>query len=1044
VSAADGLTVGAAVTLDAIIGLCHTADSNAPTYSNQAASDDSTTASSSFAALARHLLYVASHQVRGVGSWAGNVMLACHYHDFTSDVFVVLAGLGATVDVIREGETLNGVPLPVLYDMAAANDASIILTTLHVPALWGKSSTDKAWDAVDTFKVALRHENSHAIVNASFHLALQTPSAGAAPVCTDASIVYGGVGKELFVAKNLQTALSGSTLNQATLTAAFAALTKDIDTVGDSAFFDSTPAERRQMAAQYLYKFFLRAVGASGAMASGATRYLRPVSSGAQAYSPDTDEYPVSEAIPKLTAYLQTSGEAIYPSDTAVAADVLHGALVHTTQPLGTLKAIDTTAAAAMPGVVRIITAADIGPDGQNCVSTDPTEPLLVPVGGEVSCTGQQVALVVAETEQQARQAAWAVSLEFDAPAAGTSPIFTIEQATAAGSFFKPTPDNPYPTEFKVGDVDSGMAAAATTVSGVVETRGQRHFYMESQTAVARPTEDGGLVLTAGTQWPQMTQQTAAGVTGLSLADVEVKVPRVGGAYGGKITRCLPIHGVAALAAFVLNKPVSVHEERRKDMETTGSREAMRAPFRAGVDAKGVLTALEVDYSINSGYTIDASFGDITAAMTQADGCYNHTNLLFTGTVCKTNLPTSTSMRAPGSVHAVYVMESVMEYLAWQAKMDPVALREANFYAQGDTTPYGQTLKYVSLPTVWEQLKAKVNYEQAVSDVAAFNAANRWRKRGISMIPNKYGIGINFYQAGVNIRLYPGDGSVQLNHSGCELGQGINTKVAQAVAYALDCPLTSIKVSATDTDKVPTSTPTGGSGTSETTVQAALDACATMNARLKSIRADNPSATWAEIVSKAYQTGVDLMANGWYYGPGQPSGGPYDFTYFVYCAAYTLTEVDVLTGAVEILHTEILFDSGVSLNPDVDIGQVEGAFIMGTGMFLTEQQVIDTETGRLLSAGTWHYKPPGSLDIPQVLNVTMLKDAPNPVGILSSKASGEPPYALSNAVHFSVRAACAAARADAGDTSWVELPVPASPADIMAACGTSEAALVLS
>jgi len=474
-----------------------------------------------------------------------------------------------------------------------------------------------------------------------------------------------------------------------------------------------------------------------------------------------------------------------------------------------------------------------------------------------------------------------------------------------------------------------------------------------------------------------------------------------------------------------MNKTVHVRLDRTADLDTVAGREALNATYTVGFDSTGVITALQMQMYNDSGYIIDTSFGDIDMSQLWADNCYYIANYESLATVCKTNKPTTTSMRAPGVVQSVFVMETVIEHVASELGMSPMDVRQANFYHVGNTTPYGQTIKYMSLPTIWSDLQTAANYKTTLAAVQAFNKANRYRKRGISVTPIKYGIGDNGYNTSCMIRVYPEDGTVNVTHGGVEVGQGINTKVAQVVAAELQCDLSLVRVTATSTDAIPTNSCTGGSGTSETCCAAALDACKILNTRLADLRKAMPKSTWAEIVASAAGQLINLSSQGWY-NPSPSSSAAQEFTYYVWAAAQSVVEIDVLTGQLEILSSYVYYDCGQSLNPDIDVGQIEGAFIMGVGYFFTEQTVYDDTTAKFLSTGTWNYKPPFPLDIPQTFNVTLLADAPNPVGILRSKATGEPPYSLANSVYFAVRHALAAARTDAGLSGWFEMPVPAT------------------
>jgi xanthine dehydrogenase/oxidase len=430
--------------------------------------------------------------------------------------------------------------------------------------------------------------------------------------------------------------------------------------------------------------------------------------------------------------------------------------------------------------------------------------------------------------------------------------------------------------------------------------------------------------------------------------------------------------------------------------------------------------------------------------MAWADNAYYFPNYASTSQVVCTNLPPNTSMRAPGVVQSQFATESMIGAVADSLGLAAEEVQQRNFYTQGQTTPYGQQLKYFSLPAVWKGLKESGNGTMDVAgmraDAAAFNKGNRWRKRGVSMTPVKYGIGLSGYSMGCTARAFA-DGTVQITHGGCEIGQGIHVKVAQAAAYAIGCKLDLISVEATNTDQVANSTGTGGSGTSESCCNAALVCCGNLMKQMAPYMAAAGN-DWVKACGAAYASSAGkgaLSAEGWSAPSEQPGN---TFTYFVYAAAVSEVEVDILTGEHTVLSSSINYDCGKSLNPAVDIGQIEGAFIMALGYF-TSEQVVNDSKGLLLSSGTWEYKPPSAFDIPLKFNVSFLRDAPNPVGVLGSKAVAEPPYALGNSVFFAMKEAIRAARVDGGKAPLFELAHPATPGAVQQACETDEAMFVL-
>eukprot|EP01136_Pigoraptor_vietnamica_P019509 Opistho-1_new@67202 len=444
-------------------------------------------------------------------------------------------------------------------------------------------------------------------------------------------------------------------------------------------------------------------------------------------------------------------------------------------------------------------------------------------------------------------------------------------------------------------------------------------------------------------------------------------------------------------------------------MAMIGKRHPFLANYKVGVDANGVLTAIQLDYYVDSGCNVNDSPGCLAMAFDACDNAYYAPNWKVTGYLCQTNLPSNTAMRAPGCVPAIFIIETVMDQVAKSLGVDPDALRFANLVQNGSVTPYGQTVSNCTLPAVWTQLKQQADYDNRRAAVADFNAKNRWRKRGITIMPLKYGIAWGGYTCGGHVSVYA-DGTVGITHSGCEIGQGINTKVAQVAAYTLGIDMSNIVIRTTRTDLHPNAAPTGGSITSELNCAAVQQACKNLLAVIDPVRKTLPAGTpWPQVVAACLGQGVDLSNRAWYLGA---STGPFNYSSFG--ATAIEVEMDILTGESQIIRTDIVFDCGISLSPLIDIGQVEGGFVQGLGYWMSEKLTFDTGSGRLLSNNTWEYKPPAAKDIPIDFRITMLPNTPNPDGFLRSKATGEPPYCMACSVLFAMKNAVTAARAEIG------------------------------
>lgn len=491
-----------------------------------------------------------------------------------------------------------------------------------------------------------------------------------------------------------------------------------------------------------------------------------------------------------------------------------------------------------------------------------------------------------------------------------------------------------------------------------------------------------------------------------------------------------------------------------------GGREDWIAEYQVGYDATGLIQAVIYKFYVDAGCANSDAIGSAYMGMLWADNAYYLPNYVATLKLCYTNTPARTSMRAPGVVQSCFFTEAIVESVANGLGLPLNVVQERNFLANGLTTINGQEITNCTLQSVWSKAMSRSHYQQRYQQITNFNAQNLWRKRGIACCPAKYGMGWGGYNAGVRIGVRNSDGCVVVTHSGTEIGQGINTKVAQAVAMALGIDLSLIKVERTSSHAITNGGVTGGSATSEVMVQAALNACATLNSRLdpyrpapSSRRATNgsaqkkrftdqiPTSDWINLLS-SLPSDVSLNVEGWYSPTENPNGQV--FQYYVYAACVSEIELNVLTGEVHILASELVYDCGSSLNPAIDIGQIEGAFVTGLGWFFHERVEYTSGSGMLKSIGTWEYKPPLSHDIPSLFNVTLIKNAFNTDGILGSKAVGEPPMITCNSAYFATKMAISSARRDAGVTDPnFELKVPCTVDLRQQACLVTPQRLVL-
>jgi xanthine dehydrogenase large subunit len=684
--------------------------------------------------------------------------------------------------------------------------------------------------------------------------------------------------------------------------------------------------------------------------------------------------------------------------------------------------ALDCSAALKMNGVLCVLTAADV--PGENDVGPARRDEPLFP--SEVCFHGQAVAWVIAETEQDARDAAKRVSAEYEPLPA----ILSIEAAIAADSFLTE------PERMQRGAAESALLGAAQRLQGELSIAGQEHFYLETQAALAMVDESGTVLAHSSTQHPTETQAIIARVLGLHEHQVVVQCLRMGGAFGGKETQANSWAAVAALAAYKLKRPVRVRLTRQQDFTMTGKRHPFHARFDVGFDALGKLQALDLQLFSDGGYSLDLSQPIMGRALFHADNCYHLPNVTIVGRVCRTHHVSHTAFRGFGGPQGMIVIEDILARIAQQLGLPPHEVRARNFYAPTQTTHYGQVVKDADRITrIWGELMHTSDFAQRAAEIARWNAGQLHKKRGLAITPVKFGISFTttfFNQAGALVLIYR-DGSVQVNHGGTEMGQGLHSKILPIAADALGIGLELVRVMPTRTDKVPNTSATAASSGSDLNGAAVRIACETLRERLAGIAAQSfkvapetvvfeagavyPSGkpelarSFAEIVDNAYMARVSLAATGYYRTPGihydRAAGKGEPFHYFAYGAAVSEVELDGFTGQHQLLRVDILHDVGQSLSPMIDRGQIEGGFIQGVG-YLTSEELLWDESGRLSTQAASTYKLPTLSECPRVFNVALLERAHEPGVVHGSKAVGEPPLMLAISVREALRAAIAA------------------------------------
>jgi xanthine dehydrogenase large subunit len=736
-------------------------------------------------------------------------------------------------------------------------------------------------------------------------------------------------------------------------------------------------------------------------------------------------------SIPHDSAVAHVTGEAVYVDDMIMSDRLLVGHVVTSRHAHARIRSYTLEAARNVWGVHAVLSAADIpGHNQMGPVIKD--EPCLA--GELVECVGQAVFLIAGETEAQCREAEARIVVEYEPLPA----VVDLPAAMAQGMLLGP------PRKMERGQLEEGLLRSPHRIKGELNTGAQEHWYLETQVALCVPGEGNEVTVYSSTQHPSETQTLVADVLGISRNDVVVEVRRVGGGFGGKETQANHTACWSALLSRATGRPVKIRLFRDDDMIMTGKRHRYLTRYDAGFDNDGRLRAVKLELNADGGIASDLSFAILERAMLHADNAYFIPNMSVVGCVWKTNLPSNTAFRGFGGPQGMAAIETILDRIARQLHIDAAEIRRRNFYGEGhrSTTHYGQVVERNHLSTMYDRLLSSADYAARRSVINVFNHAHEFRKRGLALTPVKFGISFTttfLNQAGALVLVYA-DGTVLVNHGGVEMGQGLHTKIRGIAARELGIPFESIKVSATNTGKIPNTSATAASSGADLNGMAVKCAIDTIKARIapemarvfdeqnaseKTLARDiafengsvldrvHPERTMS--FAKAMQTmvlrRVGLSATGFFKTPeigwDRQTGRGRPFLYFAFGMAVTEVEIDVLTGAHTVLRTDILHDVGDSLNRGIDLGQIEGGYVQGLGWCTTEEILWD-EAGRLLTHSPDTYKIPTAGDIPRDFRVAILDDASNPLAVRNSKAVGEPPFMLALSAWLAIKDAISA------------------------------------
>ncbi|MBY0240963.1 MAG: xanthine dehydrogenase molybdopterin binding subunit [Burkholderiaceae bacterium] len=727
----------------------------------------------------------------------------------------------------------------------------------------------------------------------------------------------------------------------------------------------------------------------------------------------------VGQNHPHESAILHVLGEATYTDDIPEAQGTLHAALGMSPKAHARIVSMNLDPVRAMPGVVDVLTYKDI-PGTNDCGPIIHDDPILAEE--KVEYVGQPMFVVIAKTHDQARHAARKADIQWEELPA----ILTPEAARDAQSFVVP------PMRLERGNAAEAFKKSKNFLKGTLHVGGQEQFYLEGQISYALPKEGNGMHVYCSTQHPTEMQHVVAHALHYPSHAVQIECRRMGGGFGGKESQSALWAACAAVAAAKLRRPVKLRADRDDDMMVTGKRHCFYYEYEMGYDDNGLITAAKVEMVSRAGFSADLSAPVATRAVCHFDNTYYLSDVDIRAMAGKTNTQSNTAFRGFGGPQGAIAIEYIVDEIARNLGIDQLDVRKVNFYGRNDeegrnVTQYGQKIKDNVIHELVAQLETESNYRARRKEVDAFNATSPVLKKGLAITPVKFGIAFNvthFNQAGALVHIYT-DGSVLVNHGGTEMGQGINTKVCQVVAHELGIPLARVRASATDTSKVANTSATAASTGADLNGKAAQDAAATLNKRLRDFAAKTYSVpaeeivfaagivyagdittTFAELVAAAYLARVQLWSDGFYATPGlswdraSMTGNP--FGYYAYGASVSEVIVDTLTGEWKLLDVNALYDAGNSLNPAIDVGQVEGAFIQGMG-WLTTEELWWNKTGKLMTHAPSTYKIPAVSDCPDNFDIRLFKNR-NPFdSIHRSKAVGEPPLLLPFSVFLAIR-----------------------------------------
>ncbi|XP_057601489.1 aldehyde oxidase 1 isoform X2 [Hippopotamus amphibius kiboko] len=982
----NGLTLGAALSLAQVKDILADVILKLPEEKTQ-----------TYHALLKHLETLAGSQIRNMASLGGHIV--SRHPD--SDLNPLLAVGNCTLNLLsKEGKRQIPLNEQFLRKCPSADlKPEEILISVNIPY-------SRKWELVSAFRQAQRQQNALAIVNSGMRVFF----GGGDGVIRELSIAYGGVGPTTICAKNSCQKLIGRPWSEEMLDAACRLILDEVSLPGSAP--GGKVEFKRTLIISFLFKFYLEV--------SQVLKRMDPVR-----YPSLTDKYksalddlhsrqhwstlnyqnadpkqlsqdPVGHPIMHLSGIKHATGEAIYCDDMPAVDRELFLTFVTSSRAHAKIVSVDLSEALSLPGVVDILTEEHLQGVNSFCLLTKPEKLLST---DEVSCVGQLVCAVIADSEVQAKRAAQRVKIVYR----DLEPlILTIEEAVQHKSFFEQE------RKLEYGNVDEAFKMVDQILEGEIHMGGQEHFYMETQSMLVVPKgEDQEIDVYVSTQFPKYIQDIVASTLKLPANKVMCHVKRVGGAFGGKVIKTGILAAITAFAANKHGRAVRCILERGEDMLITGGRHPYRGKYKAGFMNDGRILALDMQHYSNGGASLDESLFVIEMGLLKMENAYKFPNLRCRAWACRTNLPSNTALRGFGFPQTGLITESCITEVAAKCGLSPEKVRTINMYKEIDQTPYKQDINAKNLIQCWKECMAMSSYALRKAAVEKFNSENYWKKKGLAMVPLKFPVGLGSVAAG------------------------------QVASRELRMPLSNIHLRGTSTETIPNTNISGGSVVADLNGLAVKDACQTLLKRLEPIISKNPGGTWKDWAQAAFDESISLSATGYFRGyesnMNWETGEGHPFEYFVYGAACSEVEIDCLTGAHKNIRTDIVMDVGCSINPALDIGQIEGAFIQGMGLYTIEELNYSPQ-GVLYTRGPNQYKIPAICDIPMELHISLLPPSQNSNTLYSSKGLGESGIFLGCSVFFAIHDAVSAARQERGLFGPLKLSSPLTPEKIRMAC----------